>query len=344
MRVWLALLVLAPSLAHAQATSAVLRATDGSVSHQFRSVSSVRELSNGRVVVADGPSRLLFVADFATGDVAQIGQPGTGPGEYLGVSVVLSSGFDSSVIVDGARHTGVTLAGQRIVGALATSDLRARRGTILRGADDKGDAVAIVSANGGLSSGAAQPDSNYIVLIAPSGDAQDTLARALPTPNTDREPINPYVMSEQPGLSRDGWVAVLRIEPYRVDWRTPDGKWIRGGAIPYAPIRMSDEEKKYFMDAHSALAGKKILWPETVPPVVAGALPIMTSDGKAVIIRTRSSALMESRYDVINRRGDLDGQVVLPKDARIVGFGRQSVYVSVKTDGGDERLERHPWP
>jgi hypothetical protein len=46
----------------------------------------------------------------------------------------------------------------------------------------------------------------------------------------------------------------------------------------------------------------------------------------------------------VNRRGGLDGQLVLATNERVVGFGARSVYLSVTDDDGIQRLRRHPWP
>jgi hypothetical protein len=51
----------------------------------------------------------------------------------------------------------------------------------------------------------------------------------------------------------------------------------------------------------------------------------------------------ETRYDIVNRRGVLDGQLVLAPNEHIVGFGATSMYVAVSNDDGIQHLERHPW-
>ena len=52
----------------------------------------------------------------------------------------------------------------------------------------------------------------------------------------------------------------------------------------------------------------------------------------------------ETRYDIVNRRGVLDGQLTMPSNERIVSIGATSVYVAVIDDDGIQRLRRHPWP
>jgi hypothetical protein len=45
----------------------------------------------------------------------------------------------------------------------------------------------------------------------------------------------------------------------------------------------------------------------------------------------------------VNRRGVLDGQLVLAPNEHIVGFGATSMYVAVSNDDAIQHLERHPW-
>src|SRR5690606_13027786 len=48
---------------------------------EFTSVSSMRELSDGRVIVTDRGEQRLFVLDFATGEATEFGRKGSGPEE-----------------------------------------------------------------------------------------------------------------------------------------------------------------------------------------------------------------------------------------------------------------------
>src|SRR5512141_3017376 len=49
---------------------------------EFTSISSVRELHDGRVILSDPRDRGLVLVDFRTGRVEPIGRKGQGPGEY----------------------------------------------------------------------------------------------------------------------------------------------------------------------------------------------------------------------------------------------------------------------
>jgi hypothetical protein len=150
-------------------------------------------------------------------------------------------------------------------------------------------------------------------------------------------------VGEAPLLFGDGWIAVARLRPYRVDWRSPDGRWVRGAPLPIATIRMNDRERAAYVE-RNRWARNATDWPETLPPFDTPTVLLASPDGMLVIQRLPSAAQPESRYDVVDRTGSLRGQIVLAANQRILGFGAQSVYV-VETDAdGIQRLQRHAWP
>jgi hypothetical protein len=84
-------------------------------------------------------------------------------------------------------------------------------------------------------------------------------------------------------------------------------------------------------------------WPATLPPYRSPVALLAAPDGRVVVPRLASADHPETRYDVVNRRGLLDGQLILRPNERIVGFGAATVYVAVSDDDGIQRLQRHPW-
>jgi hypothetical protein len=83
-------------------------------------------------------------------------------------------------------------------------------------------------------------------------------------------------------------------------------------------------------------------WPEVMPPFAAASI-VGSPDGHLVLRRERVDDHRETVYDVIGRDGSLRRQVIMPGNARIVGFGATSVFVAYQDDNGIERLRRHPW-
>ncbi len=66
----------------------------------FTSVVGVRELSDGRVIVADPRDKVVQVVDFRTGRTTKLGREGSGPNEYQMPSRVFALPGDSTMIAD----------------------------------------------------------------------------------------------------------------------------------------------------------------------------------------------------------------------------------------------------
>ena len=67
-------------------------------------------------------------------------------------------------------------------------------------------------------------------------------------------------------------------------------------------------------------------------------------DGRLLVERVETDGKASSQYDVIDRRGAIAGQIELPANQRIVGFGRNTVYIARADDDGLKHLSRHAWP
>jgi hypothetical protein len=152
--------------------------------------------------------------------------------------------------------------------------------------------------------------------------------------------------------SPDGWTAVVRLSPYRVDWRNPQGGWVKGQPLRVPTVEMSGREKLFYLERNPAPRGdpprtpESITdWPSVVPPVgnLRGAV-FAAPDGRALIARHPSADFPGNRYDVVNRRGELEGQLSLPATERVIDFGSKSVYIIVTDADGIQRVRRHAWP
>ncbi|HMS03423.1 MAG TPA: hypothetical protein PKE51_10635 [Gemmatimonadaceae bacterium] len=51
-----------------------------------------------------------------------------------------------------------------------------------------------------------------------------------------------------------------------------------------------------------------------------------------------------AHYLVVDRRGALVGELILPDNASIVGAGARTVYVVVRDEDDLQTLHRHAWP
>ena len=355
-----------PSAALAQAIRITpLAPPSGRLDHEFTRVESVRELKDGRVIVSDPNDRGLVVIDFRNGSVVDVSHKGRGPGEYARAGTVYGLAADSSVMSDNANRRWLLLHGDRVVATIPPDDpaVLAAAG-IVSGADTFGHVLtqrrpppkpgpSIIG----------KDDSTTLVLVSRARGTVDTLTAVRRQPgrlearysadgrlSSTTMRINPFVAGEKFILFRDGWLAVARVEPYRVDWRAPDGKWTRGAPLPIPSINMNDREKRAAMARMAKENNLPVTspdafsdWPATLSPFRPSGSLLEASDGRLLVPHQSSADHEETIYDVVNRRGQLDGQLTLPPNERIAGFGAASVYVVVVDDDGIERLRRHPW-
>lgn len=341
-----------------QALRMVLAPANATLPEEFSNLTWARELRDGRVILSDSRDGRVVVADLRAGRVEQISRRGQGPDEYPTARPVWRINGDSSVLVDSPRRW-LLFDGARIVATLAPDapGVATTKG-IARGVDEIGNVYSsefLPAGNKPIG------DSTALMRIKRSNGQTDTVTRLnalVPrrTSSANKDGFFEFslpiaAMADEAVPFADGWVAIVRSAPYRVEWRSADGKWTRGAPLPFTPIRMDDKEKRAFMARLAAPTGKAPSppdsipdWPATVPAYRSPVQLLAATDGRLLIPRLSTADHPETRYDVVNRRGMLDGQLVLAANERIVGFGASAVYLAVTDDDGIQRLRRHPWP
>ena len=75
-----------------------------------------------------------------------------------------------------------------------------------------------------------------------------------------------------------------------------------------------------------------------------GPSTLAAPDGKAWVRRTNAAADSAGRYDVLDQSGRLIARVALPLRTRIVGFGREWIYLVLTDEDDLEYLGRVPLP
>ena len=340
-----------------------LRPATARLDEEFTRIVGLRELGDGRVLVADAGDKRLVVIDFARNRVVQIGREGNGPGEYAQVSLLASLGPDSTLMPDAANRRWLVLINDRIVRTVPAEHpaISASRGAV-RSTDERGHGVTTTPPpirSGGQTMG--KGDSIAVLLVTLSSGAVDTVARLRTAPlavwteldnagKVTRAGLTypPLSVGEESLLFPDGWLAVARLDPYRVDWRTPEGRWISGAPLPFVERPVDARERQAYLARRTATVGRPVTappdesWPSTIPPFQP--LPLLAApDGSLLILRTPAAEHPGNRYDRIDRLGRLIGWVELPAAERLVAIGVRGAYV-VSTDAdGIQRLQRHPW-
>jgi len=334
--------------------------------------------------------RVVQVIDSEWMSVRQIGRHGSGPHEYLEPSKLLTYRGDSTLVRDRGNvrlllitpdaEAGETFSyrGSAGIDLSRYPSLRlSSAGIMLRppgAADESGflysEASPIVAtANGTL----ALADSVAIERWTPSAAARDTVAylpHAL-DPRAEivqgmvvvpgRRGITPFATSPQWAVALDGRVAVVHVDPYRVDVIDPLGELTRGPEIAYEPIRVSNAHKLRWREEREGRTAITFVtpdrqsttrmvtrpavepdWPRHLPPFLSDAVHF-ASDGMLWIQRTTEAGAPPT-FDIVDRAGRVVAQMTLPHGRRLVGFGRGTVYLVRKDEVDLEYLERYRLP
>jgi hypothetical protein len=83
-------------------------------------------------------------------------------------------------------------------------------------------------------------------------------------------------------------------------------------------------------------------WPKLLPPFLPDAV-WFASDGRLWVRRTTAAGAPPS-FDLIDRAGAVVTRLQLPPRTRVVGFGRNTVYLARIDDDDLEYLERYRLP
>jgi hypothetical protein len=364
-RRYLAVLGAMPSVLLAQPSRVTLKQPDATLAHEFTRVESVRELKDGRLLVSDPRDRGLVLVDFRSGQVNDVSHKGRGPGEYSSANSLFPLAGDSTLMADNGNRRWLLLDGDRVIGTIPPDNPAVLATQVsVSGSDSLGHVMS--QRRNPPRPGAStidKQDSTTLLLVTRVNGKSDTVTAIRRQPGrmeaqygadgkllSTRITLNASVAGEKSLLFRDGWLAVVRMEPYRVDWRSPDGKWTLGSPLPVPSIAFDAREKRAEMERRAKEYGTPVTspdavtdWPTTLPPIRPSGVLVESSDGRLLVPRQPSADHPETTYDIVNRRGQLDAELTLPPSERIIGFGRTSVYVVAVDDDGIERLRRHPW-
>lgn len=329
---------------------------------EFARATGIRELSDGRLLVADALEKQLHLVDFARRAALGLGREGSGPGEYKGLGQLIALPGDTTLVIDTFSGRWLMMVRDSFVSVISGDHPAMAGGRNPLGADARGNLLGSKAKRnfqgvvGSINTG---NDSAIAVRVDRRTGRLDTLVTYKTRPSrivvrgTPERPtsvsitMNPVSAGEQLVMFADGAVAVARLNPYRVDWLI-DGRRIRGSPLPTPTIPLSREEK---LAALARLPGADedkprqpedvTDWPETMPPFLSGA-SLAAPDGSVWIRRAPTLRDPGTEYDVVDRTGRLSGRVQLARNEVIAGFGKSSVYVLVTDDDGLQRLRKYP--
>lgn len=346
----------------------------------FDQVTSVRELSDGRVLVADLLARAVSLADLDLGTASAVGREGQGPKEFSFPMALVALPGDSTLLVDPAQRRFLMIGpdGAPITTIPFPSEFS---GPVrVRGADRQGRIYAEGSAfsfgSGNVNLGEQTlPDSVPLLLWDRAIGRVDRLGKIKVPEMTmavsGGANARAVAMRQAPLPAADAWsvtsegrVGIARVGDYHVDW------WgaprAIGRPVRYTPVEVSERDKEIFRERASDRRGAFRVsvggparsgggsgpivppdlpepeWPEVKPPFVANSA-VATPTGQLWVERSQP-AEADRLYDVFGPDGNLMRQVKLAADRRIIGFGSGTVYVARSDDDELQHLERYRMP
>lgn len=344
---------------------------------EFAYVVSVTELTGGDLLVSDERDRRIVRVSDRGRSLTEASRRGDGPGEFRQPGLFLSVSADSVLLADQGARRWVVFGASRRASTIGPADVSTRLVPTMRviGSDTLGFVYAV--ADPSLILPATEDVSHRLPLVrvhrrtgavdtvtflrwdAP-GHRAPSVAPAAAAGGRGREFVLSVRALDQVAVAPDGWIVVVRISPYRIDWCGPKRASCSTGApIEPAARPWSDKDKKSWLQRRNEIGA----WPPTTDPAMVVGWPkflpaVVQPDGQAF----RSAALITpSRgvavrrvpraddtnvtYDVFARDGSLVGRVGLPFQSELVGFGRDGlVYVVTTDDQGLQSVSAHRWP
>lgn len=364
------LLATAPLLAAQQVPKTPLGPADVEAAETFDQVAGIRELRDGRLLVADRAAKALWLVDLAAGTQKRLGREGSGPGEYQMPAGLVALPGDTTLLLDPLQQRTLLIHPDGTLGAQLRPPEEAGLFGGFKAADRQGRLYASGSpirlgAPGGAMT---MPEAGMRADTMPimrwtRGGKVDTLGR-VQGPMRDlkvsgsqgRMQVNirqmPMSPQEDWHVAPDGRVAIVHHQPYRVEW-IGTGAPVLGPVVNWTPVKVSKGDRDLFEAARRNPANRMVVtrgggggnappppsvglgdvtFPETKPPFVERSA-IMAPTGELWVQRSVAFG-QPSLYDVFDGQGRLVRQVELVKRARVVGFGAKSVYV-VRVDDDD---------
>lgn len=372
---------LVPAVAGAQSPRALtLGKPTARAAEVLSLVTTVRELRNGDVVVADPIERKLLVMPGSLQSARTLGREGGGPGEYRQPDAVWPMPGDSTLVVDlgNARLSIVGPTGQYARSIPMAGGAPGQPPSVMfpGGTDAQGRVYYAPPPGGGP--GATLDSSSVMRFDAKSGGTQ--VIGRIKTPDIERQEsgsanARSVRMRPVPLSASDGWavapngdVAIARSGTYRLDW-VSNGATRSGPVVNVPRVRIGEAEKKEWVTQQMMAGGismnvqeengrrsmsfgrarpqqepntAEYKWPEAKPPFEAGTLRVDAAG--RVWVRRNGPASPTRQYDVFGTNGALLATVTFPAGRILVGFGATALYAVELDDDGQYTLEKYAMP
>ena len=343
----------------------------------YTSLEGLRELPDGRVLTVERCDRVVKLLDLGTGVEQQVGRTGAGPGEYRIPGRLFALPGDSTAVYDAGNRRFLMIHPEGKPGRFfdpipavqqSAGGVVAYQSFNPTTTDAQGRFYAREGGVRATEGGLVRFDSVAIERWDQRTGRRDTIAffrlAGGPGPIVPLQEV-PFTTGIQWAAATDGRVALVHPGDYHVEFVGAAGMRSAGKPIRFDRIPVSEGHKARWREEQKPACGRSATqtftgpdgrpitatrmqmpepgrWPEVLPPFLSGAA-MFAPDGILWVRRT-GAADAAPLYDLIDGRGNLVHRVVLPRRARVLGFGKGSVYV-VRLDEDDlQYLQRYRLP
>jgi hypothetical protein len=322
-----------------------LPAAGDTIGTSYAEVTDAAWLGGNRWAVLAPTDNAVGLADFGNTKLMPLGG---GKSRELRNPASLFAAADTLFVGDwGLRRISVWTAGGRLVRSIpAPASLR---GALPRGRDAAQRFYVELNPPPGRD-GSGNRDSAAVVRSDAGFTRADTIAQLAPLDiaevqgNAGRR-FERRVFSgvDRWGVLPDGSLWIGRVYPNRVDWRNPDGHWIRGQDLPDRVLEVTRYDRELFLrkfPPELRTTAQELPFAALKPPFEWG-----MNDARSQVWLEKSRAPADSvrRYHVVDRRGRLVEEIHLRGKGRIVAVAINSALVAEPSPDG-VRLIRIPLP
>ena len=363
---------------------------DAEFSEPFTQIAGIRELRDGRVIAIDPRDKTIQVVDLRAGTATKLGREGSGPGEYGMPLRLLALPNDTSAVVDILNSRMLLINPNASVGGFVDLNTPAQGGrgegriaiggtTIPQGSDNKGRMYIEGPPFRLTENGPQSADSVPMIRWDRASGKRDTLAwRRVPQGTTQisggrsggGQNVSmrvgggpPFAGADAMVIAPDGRVAVVRHEPFSVDYISETGQRTRGQPIRYEKVKVSEGHKAEWRERQRGATmmmmtndngrrsatmapNNNVQDPESwggefMPPFLNGTNNLVFSNDGYLWVSRTGPAGMAPTYDIIDRGGNVVQRVVLPKRHRLLGFGNSAIYLARLDEDDLQYLQKY---
>ena len=345
----------------------------------FTTIRSVMALPDGRLVLSDPQENRLVLLDFTDGSQSELGRLGEGPREYRRVGGLYRARGGGVLVFDQELRRLLPVAPSGTLEDAESPPHYGFSGSWSRYAPDHLSTDSLGYAYSAIREGDFTARAAVLLRHGP-GARPDTLTRLrrretrAVTGQGAREYQEVLFSPEDAWVvAPDGYVAVVRAEPYQLEWIPPIGQPRAGPRIRHEPVPITRTEKEAIASGQAGPRGRytvtrvmvpaggspgggrttptpmaveELLWAGVKPPfdLRDGRWPVMDEHGRLWVARGIAQGAPTRVFDVFDRSGNLVDRVGLPAGSRLVGFDRKWLYTA-RADSADlEHLQRFPLP